>query len=77
MFSFLFRNVFFMIMPESPTWLTCGLQSPNRFEEVFEEMICFLEQTDHWENTEMELSARGVREILWFTSLTDLSGKPL
>lgn len=50
----------------SPTNLLCGLQSPKRFEEVFEEMICFLEQTDHWENTEMELSARGVRDLLLY-----------
>ncbi|KAI4891706.1 hypothetical protein NFI96_017540 [Prochilodus magdalenae] len=34
-------------------------KSPKRFEEVFEDMICFLEQTDHWENTEAELATRG------------------
>uniref|UniRef100_A0A8C2J736 Mitoguardin 1 n=1 Tax=Cyprinus carpio TaxID=7962 RepID=A0A8C2J736_CYPCA len=35
----------------------------SRFEEVFEEMICFLEKTEHWEKTEMELSVRGVRHM--------------
>ena len=39
----------------------CVWQSPNRFEELFEEMISFLEQTDHWGNTEVELATRGVR----------------
>lgn len=37
-----------------------GFQSPNRFEEVFEEMLFFLEHTEHWENTEVELATRGV-----------------
>ncbi|RXN35338.1 mitoguardin-1-like isoform X1 [Labeo rohita] len=46
-------------------------QSPKRFEEVFEEMICFLEQTDHWENTEMELSARGVKHLNFFDIVLD------
>ncbi|KAM9130599.1 mitoguardin 1 isoform 4-T4 [Pangshura tecta] len=34
-------------------------KNPKKFEEVFDEMIHFLEQTDHWDNTEMELVARG------------------
>ncbi|XP_050817840.1 mitoguardin 1 isoform X3 [Gopherus flavomarginatus] len=34
-------------------------KNPKKFEEVFDEMIHFLEQTDHWDNTEMELAARG------------------
>ncbi|XP_056598517.1 mitoguardin 1 [Triplophysa dalaica] len=46
-------------------------KSPNRFEEVFEEMICFLEQTDHWENTEMELSARGVKHLNFYDIVLD------
>lgn len=45
--------------------LLFGFQSPKRFEEVFEEMISFLEHTEHWENTELELAARGVSVILW------------
>lgn len=36
------------------------LQNPKKFEDVFDEMIYFLEQTDHWGSTEMELAARGV-----------------
>lgn len=36
------------------------LQNPKKFEDVFDEMIYFLEQTDHWDSTEMELAARGV-----------------
>ena len=39
------------------------LQNPKKFEDVFDEMIYFLEQTDHWDNTEMELAARGVSQI--------------
>uniref|UniRef100_A0A9J7Z723 Mitoguardin 1 n=1 Tax=Cyprinus carpio carpio TaxID=630221 RepID=A0A9J7Z723_CYPCA len=35
----------------------------KRFEKVFEEMICFLEKTEHWEKTEIEFSARGVRHM--------------
>ncbi|XP_043113313.1 mitoguardin 1 isoform X1 [Puntigrus tetrazona] len=46
-------------------------KSPKRFEEVFEEMICFLEQTDHWENTEIELSARGVKHLNFFDIVLD------
>ncbi|XP_038267989.1 mitoguardin 1 isoform X6 [Dermochelys coriacea] len=34
-------------------------KNPKKFEEVFDEMIHFLEKTDHWDNTEMELAARG------------------
>ncbi|XP_074817599.1 mitoguardin 1 isoform X3 [Natator depressus] len=34
-------------------------KNPKKFEEVFDEMIYFLEKTDHWDNTEMELAARG------------------
>uniref|UniRef100_A0A673N3B4 Mitoguardin-1-like n=1 Tax=Sinocyclocheilus rhinocerous TaxID=307959 RepID=A0A673N3B4_9TELE len=46
-------------------------KSPKRFEEVFEEMICFLEQTDHWENTEIELSARGVKHLNFYDIVLD------
>uniref|UniRef100_A0A672L751 Mitoguardin 1 n=1 Tax=Sinocyclocheilus grahami TaxID=75366 RepID=A0A672L751_SINGR len=46
-------------------------KSPKRFEEVFEEMICFLEQTEHWENTEMELSARGVKHLDFYDIVLD------
>ena len=42
------------------TLLCLLLQSPKRFEEVFEEMISFLEHTEHWEDTEVELATRGV-----------------
>ncbi|XP_055058785.2 mitoguardin 1 isoform X1 [Misgurnus anguillicaudatus] len=46
-------------------------KSPKRFEEVFEEMICFLEQSDHWENTEIELSARGVKHLNFYDIVLD------
>lgn len=39
------------------------LQNPKKFEDVFDEMIYFLEQTDHWDSTEMELAAKGVSSI--------------
>ncbi|KAG9273720.1 mitoguardin 1 [Astyanax mexicanus] len=46
-------------------------KSPKRFEEVFEDMICFLEQTDHWENTEAELATRGVKHLNFYDIVLD------
>lgn len=59
-----FISFFPEVTYEQSPMVACGLQSPKRFEEVFEEMICFLERTDHWENTENELSSRGVRDLI-------------
>ncbi|XP_063075021.1 mitoguardin 1 isoform X2 [Engraulis encrasicolus] len=46
-------------------------KSPKRFEEVFEEMISFLEKTDHWGNTEVELATRGVRHLNFYDIVLD------
>ncbi|XP_051555174.1 mitoguardin 1-like [Myxocyprinus asiaticus] len=46
-------------------------KSPKRFEEVFGEMICFLEKADHWENTEIELSSRGVKHLNFYDIVLD------
>uniref|UniRef100_A0A3B3SA56 Mitoguardin 1 n=1 Tax=Paramormyrops kingsleyae TaxID=1676925 RepID=A0A3B3SA56_9TELE len=46
-------------------------KSPKRFEEVFEEMMNFLEQTDHWENTEVELATRGVKHLNFYDIVLD------
>ncbi|XP_030631363.1 mitoguardin 1 [Chanos chanos] len=46
-------------------------KSPKRFEEVFEEMISFLEHTDHWENTELELATRGVKHLNFYDIVLD------
>lgn len=46
-------------------------KSPKRFEEVFEEMISFLEHTEHWENTEVELAIRGVRCLNFYDIVLD------
>ncbi|XP_058501040.1 mitoguardin 1 [Solea solea] len=46
-------------------------KSPKRFEEVFEEMICFLENTEHWENTEVELATRGVKHLNFYDIVLD------
>ncbi|XP_017570167.1 mitoguardin 1 isoform X2 [Pygocentrus nattereri] len=46
-------------------------KSPKRFEEVFEDMICFLEQMDHWENTEAELATRGVKHLNFYDIVLD------
>uniref|UniRef100_A0A8C8RFK8 Mitoguardin 1 n=1 Tax=Pelusios castaneus TaxID=367368 RepID=A0A8C8RFK8_9SAUR len=46
-------------------------KNPKKFEEVFDEMIHFLEQTDHWDNTEMELSARGVKNLNFYDIVLD------
>uniref|UniRef100_A0A672HS03 Mitoguardin 1 n=1 Tax=Salarias fasciatus TaxID=181472 RepID=A0A672HS03_SALFA len=46
-------------------------KSPKRFEELFEEMISFLEHTEHWENTEVELATRGVRHLTFYDVVLD------
>ncbi|XP_076004480.1 mitoguardin 1 [Genypterus blacodes] len=46
-------------------------RSPKRFEEVFEEMISFLEHTEHWENTEVELATRGVKHLNFYDIVLD------
>ncbi|XP_048844613.1 mitoguardin 1 [Brienomyrus brachyistius] len=46
-------------------------KSPKRFEEVFEEMMNFLEQTNHWENTEVELATRGVKHLNFYDIVLD------
>ncbi|XP_039341886.1 mitoguardin 1 isoform X2 [Mauremys reevesii] len=46
-------------------------KNPKKFEEVFDEMIHFLEQTDHWDNTEMELAARGVKNLNFYDIVLD------
>ncbi|XP_070831121.1 mitoguardin 1 [Chaetodon trifascialis] len=48
-----------------------GQKNPNRFEEVFEEMISFLEHTEHWENTEVELATRGVKHLNFYDIVLD------
>ncbi|XP_070700821.1 mitoguardin 1 [Pempheris klunzingeri] len=46
-------------------------KSPTRFEEMFEEMISFLEHTEHWENTEVELATRGVKHLNFYDIVLD------
>ncbi|XP_017266318.1 mitoguardin 1 [Kryptolebias marmoratus] len=46
-------------------------KSPKRFEEVFMELISFLEHTEHWEDTEMELVSRGVRHLNFYDVVLD------
>ncbi|XP_040000340.1 mitoguardin 1 isoform X2 [Xiphias gladius] len=46
-------------------------KSPKRFEEVFDEMISFLEHTEHWENTEVELATRGVKHLNFYDIVLD------
>lgn len=46
-------------------------KSPKRFEEVFEEMISFMEHTEHWENTELELATRGVKHLNFYDIVLD------
>ncbi|XP_019712246.1 mitoguardin 1 isoform X1 [Hippocampus comes] len=46
-------------------------KSPKRFEEVFEEMMCFLEQAEHWENTAVELATRGVKHLNFYDIVLD------
>ncbi|KAK2822710.1 hypothetical protein Q5P01_022775 [Channa striata] len=46
-------------------------KSPKRFEEVFEDMMSFLERTEHWENTEVELATRGVKHLNFYDIVLD------
>uniref|UniRef100_A0A1A7YP57 Family with sequence similarity 73, member A n=1 Tax=Iconisemion striatum TaxID=60296 RepID=A0A1A7YP57_9TELE len=46
-------------------------KSPRRFEDVFAELICFLEQTEHWEETEVELASRGVKHLNFYDVVLD------
>ncbi|XP_028667019.2 mitoguardin 1 [Erpetoichthys calabaricus] len=46
-------------------------KNPKRFEELYEEMMLFLDQTDHWENTKAELAARGVRHLNFYDIVLD------
>nr|XP_058931307.1 mitoguardin 1 isoform X3 [Kogia breviceps] len=48
-----------------------AFQNPKKFEDVFDEMIYFLEQTDHWDSTEMELAARGVKNLNFYDVVLD------
>ncbi|KAM9501759.1 mitoguardin 1 [Clarias gariepinus] len=46
-------------------------KNPKRFEEVYEEMIVFLEDQEHWESTEAELSTRGVKHLNFYDIVLD------
>ncbi|XP_078075092.1 mitoguardin 1 isoform X1 [Mustelus asterias] len=46
-------------------------KNPKRFEEVFEEMMYFLQHTDHWETTQRELATRGVKHMNFYDIVLD------
>ncbi|XP_029474754.1 mitoguardin 1 isoform X2 [Rhinatrema bivittatum] len=46
-------------------------KNPKKFEDVFDEMLYFLEQKDHWDNTKMELFARGVKKLNFYDIVLD------
>lgn len=46
-------------------------KNPKRFAEVFEEMMFFLQQTDHWETTKRELANRGVKHMNFYDVVLD------
>nr|XP_003223125.1 PREDICTED: mitoguardin-1 [Anolis carolinensis] len=65
-----------VFLAESGRKILCALiararKNPNKFEEVFDEMITFLEQTDHWANTEIELAACGVKHLNFYDVVLD------
>ncbi|KAH0618487.1 hypothetical protein JD844_017743 [Phrynosoma platyrhinos] len=65
-----------VFLAESGRKILCALiararKNPNKFEEVFDEMITFLEQTDHWASTEMELAACGVKHLNFYDVVLD------
>ncbi|GCC19703.1 hypothetical protein chiPu_0018475 [Chiloscyllium punctatum] len=51
--------------------MTKAHKNPKRFEAVYEEMMYFLQQTDHWEMTQRELAARGVKHINFYDVVLD------
>uniref|UniRef100_A0A2K5SC09 Mitoguardin 1 n=1 Tax=Cebus imitator TaxID=2715852 RepID=A0A2K5SC09_CEBIM len=53
------------------TLIVKARKNPKKFEDVFDEMIYFLEQTDHWGSTEMELAARGVKNLNFYDVVLD------
>ncbi|KAL0966970.1 hypothetical protein UPYG_G00302900 [Umbra pygmaea] len=53
------------------TILIKACKSPKRFEEVFEEMLVFLEHPEHWENTALELGTRGVKHLNFYDVVLD------
>ncbi|XP_005998986.1 mitoguardin 1 isoform X1 [Latimeria chalumnae] len=46
-------------------------KNPKRFEAVFDEMMLFLEQTDHWDDIQIELSSRGVKNLNFYDIVLD------
>ncbi|XP_069497764.1 mitoguardin 1 isoform X2 [Ambystoma mexicanum] len=48
-----------------------AFQNPKKFEDAFDEMMYFIEQINHWETTEMELSARGVKKQNFYDIVLD------
>uniref|UniRef100_H0VL31 Mitoguardin 1 n=1 Tax=Cavia porcellus TaxID=10141 RepID=H0VL31_CAVPO len=46
-------------------------KNPKKFEDVFDEMMYFLEQTDHWDSTEKELAAIGVKNLNFYDVVLD------
>ncbi|XP_042319997.1 mitoguardin 1 isoform X2 [Sceloporus undulatus] len=65
-----------VFLAESGRKILCALiararKNPNKFEEVFDEMITFLEQADHWASTEMELAACGVKHLNFYDVVLD------
>ncbi|XP_044288261.1 mitoguardin 1 isoform X2 [Varanus komodoensis] len=65
-----------IFLVESGRKIFCALierarKNPKKFEEVFDDMISFLEQTDHWTNTEMELAACGVNHLNFYDVVLD------
>nr|XP_034978196.1 mitoguardin 1 isoform X1 [Zootoca vivipara]XP_034978197.1 mitoguardin 1 isoform X1 [Zootoca vivipara]XP_034978198.1 mitoguardin 1 isoform X1 [Zootoca vivipara]XP_034978199.1 mitoguardin 1 isoform X1 [Zootoca vivipara]XP_034978200.1 mitoguardin 1 isoform X1 [Zootoca vivipara]XP_034978201.1 mitoguardin 1 isoform X1 [Zootoca vivipara]XP_034978202.1 mitoguardin 1 isoform X1 [Zootoca vivipara] len=76
-FQVIFSNTANRIfLAESGRKILCALimrarKNPKKFEEVFDEMISFLEQSDHWANTEMELAAWGVKHLNFYDVVLD------
>ncbi|XP_062993257.1 mitoguardin 1 [Elgaria multicarinata webbii] len=65
-----------IFLAESGRKILCALiararKNPKKFEEVFDDMISFLEQTDHWANTEIELAACGVKHLNFYDVVLD------
>ncbi|XP_075471868.1 mitoguardin 1 isoform X2 [Ascaphus truei] len=53
------------------TLIVKARKNPKRFEDVYDDMMYFLEQPEIWNNTEMELFSRGVKKMNFYDIVLD------
>ncbi|XP_043941796.1 mitoguardin 1 isoform X2 [Protopterus annectens] len=53
------------------TLIVKARKNPKRFEDAFDQLLHFLEDADHWETTQKELAARGVKHLNFYDIVLD------